>query len=205
MERRMSRFPKKAVAISLAVHIAVIAGAIWLPTLLSRHDVPGPGEEVQVWLTEPSGDVAFGAGHGTLEASAGRTRATNVDRLALPSERANDPEESEGSAQRAGGSRGIGGPGTSRGEGGSELLSRIWRRINESKYYPASARRSGITGSPRVAFALDESGQVRWVKLVRSSGKRILDDAAIETVRRAAPLPYYPKPITVAVRYSLSQ
>jgi protein TonB len=140
-----------------------------------------------------------------MKRSAGRTQAAHVEGLALPGEKAADTEEKDESVQRTGGTRGIGGPGKSMGSGGSELLSRIWRRINESKYYPASARRSGITGSPRVAFAVDEGGQVRWVKLVQSSGRRILDDAAVETVRRAAPLPYYPKPITVAVKYSLTR
>jgi len=201
----MGRFPKKAVAISLAVHIALIAAWIWLPGLLSRHDVPGPGEEVQVWLAEPTGDIAFGPGHGKPEGSVERTRQSRADQLAVPGAKTEGTEQSEESVQRAGGVGGAGGAGTSTGAGGSELLARIWRRINASKYYPASARRGGITGSPKVAFALDESGQVKWVKLVASSGKSILDDAAIETVRRAAPLPYYPKPITVAVKYSLTR
>jgi TonB family protein len=193
-----------AIAISLAVHIGAIAAAITLPYLLSQRDLPGPGEEVQVWLAEPSGDIAYGVRHGALKRSTKRSQA-DTEGMTLGKREAIPEENDEEVSQRAGGTGGVGGPGISKDSGGSELLAKIWRRINASKYYPASARRSGITGSPRVAFALDENGQVRWVKLVASSGKRILDDAAVETVRRAAPLPYYPKPITVAVRYSLNR
>jgi TonB family protein len=60
-----------------------------------------------------------------------------------------------------------------------------------------------MTGMPRVTFAIDGGGGVSWVRLASSCGNRILDDAAVATVRRAAPLPYYPTPITLAVKYSL--
>ena len=41
-------------------------------------------------------------------------------------------------------------------------------------------------------------------KLAAKQGHAILDDAAKETVRRAAPLPFYPQPITLTVKYSLA-
>ena len=58
---------------------------------------------------------------------------------------------------------------------------------------------------PRVTFAIGEDGSVKWVRLARSSGTAILDEAALAAVRRAAPLPYYPAPITLAVKYSLGK
>lgn len=67
------------------------------------------------------------------------------------------------------------------------------------------AKRRGMEGSPRITFAIDEDGSIKWVRLLDSCGKEILDRAAVDTVHRAAPLPYYPKPITLAVKYSLFQ
>jgi protein TonB len=43
-----------------------------------------------------------------------------------------------------------------------------------------------------VSFTLNASGKVTAARVVRSSGKRILDEAAIEMVRRASPYPPIP-------------
>lgn len=199
----MNGMSKKALLISAAVHAALVA-AILLPYLSGGSDVPGT-EDVQVWLAQPSGDVAFGPGHADkvrkAKSSLKGSRASRP--LVAEAVRREKGEGEERPSERVGGTGGAGGSGSTKGEGGSELLARIWRKINASKYYPSSAKRRGITGAPKVAFAIGENGSVKWARLVSSSGESILDDAAVETVRRAAPLPYYPKTITVAVKYSL--
>lgn len=43
-----------------------------------------------------------------------------------------------------------------------------------------------------MSFTLNASGRVTAVRVVRSAGSRILDDAALEMVRRAAPYPPIP-------------
>ncbi len=43
-----------------------------------------------------------------------------------------------------------------------------------------------------MSFTLNASGGVTGVRVVRSSGARLLDEAAAEMVRRAAPFPPIP-------------
>ena len=86
---------------------------------------------------------------------------------------------------------------------GDPALANIWKQINASKFYPQTAKKQKLEGVPKITFEINSNGQIKWVNIATSSGEKILDDAAIETVKRAAPLPFYPKPVTVAVRYSL--
>jgi periplasmic protein TonB len=66
----------------------------------------------------------------------------------------------------------------------------ISAHLNRFKRYPSGAE--GITGRPSVRFALDGSGRVTSVSLIRSSGSSVLDDEAVATVRRASPFPSPP-------------
>ena len=109
-----------------------------------------------------------------------------------------DKGEGEGASDGSGGS-GIG-TGTGRGD---PRLAAIWKKINRAKYYPEIARRQGLEGIPKIAFSINEDGRVKDVKLLNSCGHDILDHAAVEAVEKSSPLPFYPQPITIAVRYSL--
>lgn len=113
---------------------------------------------------------------------------------------------SSGSGGGSGGGHGGGigkGIGPGRGQG-NPILGKIWLKINRSKYYPWHARRRGLEGMPRVTFKITRSGQIEFVKLTKSCGVPELDEAAVETIRRSTPLPHYSKPITVTIRFSLS-
>ena len=55
--------------------------------------------------------------------------------------------------------------------------------------YPEEAVRKGINGSLLLDVAINPDGSLHSVKLLRSSGHKILDDAAIRIVRLAAPFP----------------
>lgn len=204
----MAKFPKTAFIISLSVHLAIIAAAFVLPKIFFQMELPGPGDEVIVLFVEPAGDVAFGPSHAAKMRKAARHKGVvpeSLSEVTAIDDRGSGHDSGEDMDDiSAGGVQATGGPGTSPGHGGSDLLSQIWSKVNASKYYPASARRNGITGSPKVSFAIDREGSVKWVKLVRSSGRLILDEAALKTVRRSTPLPYYPKPITVIIKYSLT-
>ncbi len=48
-------------------------------------------------------------------------------------------------------------------------------------------------GTAVISFAISQSGGLRYVRLARSSGDRTLDQAAIASVRRAAPFPRPPQ------------
>jgi len=70
-----------------------------------------------------------------------------------------------------------------------QRLQRIRRHLEHFKYYPTSARRRGIEGQVEIAFDLDGRGVASGLQLLSRSGYRILDRAALETVRRASPFP----------------
>ncbi|MBU4483883.1 energy transducer TonB [bacterium] len=83
------------------------------------------------------------------------------------------------------------------------ILSLIRKRIEENKYYPAIAKKREIEGSPEVSFKITKDGSLEYLKLKNSSGSDILDKAALETVQRATPLPYYSSPISLSLNYTL--
>jgi protein TonB len=65
-----------------------------------------------------------------------------------------------------------------------------WRRKIErigNLNYPDKAKRDGIYGSLTLKVAINPNGTVNEILVLRSSGHKILDDAAIRIVRLAAP------------------
>lgn len=58
--------------------------------------------------------------------------------------------------------------------------------------YPRAARLRRIEGEVRLHLALDRSGQLSELSLARASGFSVLDEAALNMARRAAP---YPPPV----------
>ena len=73
-----------------------------------------------------------------------------------------------------------------------------WRRKVErvgNLNYPDEAAREGLSGSLLLEVALNRDGTVEDIALRRSSGQRILDDAAIRIVNMAAPYARFPESI----------
>lgn len=81
--------------------------------------------------------------------------------------------------------------------GKSKRLSRDYRSallrlIERNKYYPLRARRRGMEGKAMVKFSVQRNGEIRNIALSRSSRKPLLDQAALQTIKRigkAPPLP----------------
>jgi periplasmic protein TonB len=89
--------------------------------------------------------------------------------------------------------------GPSGGTGGSEYGSyyrQIRQRIQETLEYPAAARRRGIKGTVLLELLIKPDGAISAVVKV-SSSHRLLDDAALETVRN---LPRQPFPAGLVPR-----
>jgi len=63
--------------------------------------------------------------------------------------------------------------------------------------YPTIARKRGWCGQLKVSFIIEENGAVDKIVVLASSGYRLLDNEAVETIRRAAPFP--PPPITAEI------
>lgn len=63
---------------------------------------------------------------------------------------------------------------------------RLQQLIAKNKNYPIRAKRRNLEGTVTVSFVVQANGAINNVKLVRSSGSRILDKAAIRSVQRAS-------------------
>ncbi|MBV8924425.1 MAG: energy transducer TonB [Bradyrhizobium sp.] len=68
------------------------------------------------------------------------------------------------------------------------LLSHIARY----RHYPERARRDRARGTVRLVFSMLRDGTVTDVRIASSSGFDVLDAAAVETIRNAAPMPRIP-------------
>ncbi|MEP2760548.1 MAG: energy transducer TonB, partial [Hyphomicrobiales bacterium] len=75
----------------------------------------------------------------------------------------------------------------------SNYKGKVVAKLRRAKRYPKQARREKLTGSVRVTFTISKNGSVSGVRVSRSSGHPILDKAALDMVRRASPMPKFPK------------
>jgi len=70
-----------------------------------------------------------------------------------------------------------------------------WRKHIESVgnlNYPGQARQQELYGSLRMMVALRPNGSVQEIRILQSSGHRILDEAAVSIVQMAAPFQAFP-------------
>ena len=70
-----------------------------------------------------------------------------------------------------------------------------WRRKIEAignQNYPEAARQQNIFGQLRMLVSLMPNGEVREVKVLSSSGHKVLDEAAVRIVHLSAPYPPFP-------------
>ena len=54
-------------------------------------------------------------------------------------------------------------------------------------HYPRQARVQGITGEVRLMVIISNDGNIKAIRLLESSNSNILDEAAKQSVRKAAP------------------
>ncbi|MBN2654109.1 MAG: TonB family protein [Nitrospirae bacterium] len=66
-------------------------------------------------------------------------------------------------------------------------IQRLKEKIESSWSYPLEAARQGIYGDLFVQFTIKKNGELGAVTLTRTSGHKVLDDAAIKALRDAAP------------------
>jgi protein TonB len=66
-----------------------------------------------------------------------------------------------------------------------EKIEDVWR-------YPEEAARRGISGDLYIKFVIDRDGRLANIKLIRTSGYRVLDEAAMNALKDAEP--YWPLP-----------
>jgi protein TonB len=71
-------------------------------------------------------------------------------------------------------------------------LEMVRLRIERHKKYPHTARIRQIEGSVTVRFIIRPEGDIRSAEVVKTSGNRALDGAALTAVKDAAPFPKAP-------------
>jgi protein TonB len=86
----------------------------------------------------------------------------------------------------------------------------IVTRLERHKRYPAAAHARHERGTAQLVFRLDRDGRVTETHIARSSGSAVLDQEALEIVRRAQPFPALPPEIagphvelSVPIRFNL--
>ncbi|WP_236583205.1 energy transducer TonB [Nitratiruptor sp. YY08-13] len=88
----------------------------------------------------------------------------------------------------------------------TRFASKIRLAIQKHKYYPRVARRTKKEGVVRVCFELTPQKEIENIAILQSSGHKILDKAAIKTIKKARrdfPMPKQRVKIVVPIEYKL--
>jgi periplasmic protein TonB len=72
----------------------------------------------------------------------------------------------------------------------SHYSALIFGHLQRFKRYPLTAH--GASGTVTVQFELNRAGEVVSSKVTKSSGNHVLDEAALDLLRRASPFPAFP-------------
>ena len=70
-----------------------------------------------------------------------------------------------------------------------DIVARLHEAVETHFYYPPLARRHGWEGEVRVALRVERDGRLSAIRVLSSSGHRVLDSAAVDTLMRLARLP----------------
>lgn len=84
----------------------------------------------------------------------------------------------------------------------------IWHNYTKSlsahfkkyKHYPEMARKQRLTGTVIVSIEIHSDGSIDDVQIAQSSGSAMLDQAALQSVRRASPAPSFPRGVQAESR-----
>ena len=88
------------------------------------------------------------------------------------------------------------------------VLSDLRRLVQKSLRYPEVARRKGIEGAVAVQFTMSTEGYAEDMAVSESSGSRILDRAALQSISKIFPYPDPPETplhFTIPVTYRLTK
>lgn len=95
---------------------------------------------------------------------------------------------------------------------GRNYTSQLMRWLNQFQVYPTNARKNKQEGVVKLQFSINRQGEVLSARIYESSGYPELDNAALEMLKAANPLPvvpddFYPGreqlPLVIPVEYSL--
>jgi len=87
--------------------------------------------------------------------------------------------------------------------GKEDYFSRIRSLIEEAKIYPLKARLAGYEGNVKISFCILPDGQVSHLKILSPAPYKVLNEAAIKTIKRAAPFPPPPPRLSPPLKITL--
>ncbi len=175
------------------------------PPAAPTPSVAGPAPAVEAPPSPSAADPVVASGAPVAPESAAPAPAASRGGDGATGGEAADPVPAASGARG-----GAGGAGTLAlaipGDGGAgaygPYLAALRRRLQEALEYPAAARRRGLSGTVHLEIALEATGRVSEVMLVRSSSHALLDDAALDAARglRRVPFPPEVRPRALRVR-----
>ncbi len=150
---------------------------------------PEPRREETVERRKPAEPAAGNRGQSQAEARRGTAEGSTSGRAAAETQ--GNRTRNEGASNAA----------------VSNYPGKVAARLRKALRYPREAQRERLRGEVHVSFTISSSGGVGGIRVVRSSGHPVLDQAAIATVQRAAPFPPTPDgraswPFTVPLAFS---
>lgn len=83
----------------------------------------------------------------------------------------------------------------------STYQHRLYEAISRGSRYPAEASRAHLAGVTTLAFTVDRAGGVIQSWIHKSSGSDLLDNAALEALERARPLPPIPASLPARIDF----
>lgn len=183
----------RARAIPSSRPVAAVSAAPTQAAVASRMTataaIPIPSAPLGIEGASPTGSgsvAAAGSAGGDLKTGAGASGKVGQAGAGASGKVGQAGAGASGNSARGGGS-GVGG-GRSRGADRQALIATALARIRAHRHYPELARRRGIEGTVGIAFHVAPDGEVSDLA-VRHSADPALDQAALDAVRKAAPLP----------------
>ena len=90
----------------------------------------------------------------------------------------------------------------------AQSISDLRRRILKRKIYPQAARRRNVEGVVLIFLELDASGELVDLRVIQSSGSKILDNAAVSLINKVLPYEHGLEKtlsVEIPIRYNLSE
>jgi TonB family protein len=87
---------------------------------------------------------------------------------------------------------------------GNNSYRAIRALLEKAKNYPLLARKEGMEGMVQVSFTIDEKGLPQDIRILKSSGYRILDEEVKKMLKKASPFPGIMGEIVIPITFKFT-